>query len=208
MAEKPKKKSGRQNYDWNAIKHEYVTDPKSSLRKIAKDHGINYATVAKKSKADDWFATRKKHQSNVISKAISKTEEKQANELARELNFLNTMKDRMEDMLKDADQFKRHIVQEDLSVKEIVAKKYDTRAMRDSFQMLEMMEKLTRSMYEMQKIETIQKHQLDVERLQIERERLALEKERLAFRNGNMDDDDNYGVVLLPEILPEVMPNE
>ena len=176
MPKNQKKKNGRQNYDWAAIQHEYVTDPKSSLRKIAKDHGINYATVAKKSKAEGWFATRKKHQSNVISKAISKTEEKQANELAREIRFLNTMKDRMEDMLKDADQFRRHIVQEDLSTKEIVSEKYDTRAMRDSFQMLEMMEKLTRSMYEMQKIETIQKHQLDAERLQLEKDKFEFEK--------------------------------
>lgn len=182
MPKNQKKKTGRQNYDWAAIKHDYVTDPKQSLRRIAEKYGINYVTVAKKSKAEGWFATRKKHQSKVISRAISKTETKQANQLARELDFLDKMKDCMEDMLSDSDQFRRHLVSDDLGgTLEILSKKYDTKAMKDSMQMLELMEKLTRSMYEMQKIEVMQKHQLDVDRLQLEKERFEFEKEKANF---------------------------
>ena len=110
MSNDNKKKTGRPNYDWAKIQHEYVTDPDMTLRKIAEKHGMNYVTVAKRSKAEGWFATRKKHQSNVISKAISKTEAKQAKELSEEADFLQLMKGHMSRMLNDDMQFQRQLV--------------------------------------------------------------------------------------------------
>ena len=190
MPKDQKKKTGRQNYDWGKIQHEYVTDPEMSLRRIAKKHGINYQTVAKRSKAEGWFATRKKHQSDVVSKAISQTGTKQAKELSRELGFLNTMQDRMSEMLADENQFKRHIVLDNLESKEVVAEKYDTHAMKDAFQMLEIMEKLSRSLLDIQRLEAMQKHEIDVQRMQLEREKFEFEKQKAEFGKT----DNNYAI--------------
>lgn len=228
MADKPKK-SGRQNYDWIAIKYEYVTDPRMTLRKIAEKYGINYKTVALRSKADDWFATRKKHQSSVVSKAAAKTGTVQANELAKDNEFLQLMKGHMERMMTDEMQFQRHLVETKtldeeggmtIATEEKLFNKYDSKAMKDSMQILKMMEDMTRSLKNIQKAESIQKQQLERERfefdkemarqrLELDKERIALERERNALRSGNMGDgEDTYGVVILPEILPEVMPDE
>ena len=182
--------TGGIRHDWAAIKHEYVTDPEASLRKIAAKYGVNYNTIAHKSKAEGWFATRKKHQAEVVSKAISQTGTKQARELSRELGFLNTMQDRMSEMLADTDQFKRHIVIDNLESKEVVAEKYDTHAMKDAFQMLEIMEKLSRSLLDIQRLEAMQKHEIDVQRMQLEREKFEFEKQKAEFGKT----DNNYAI--------------
>ena len=180
---KNQKKTGRQNYDWAQLQYEYVTDPEMSLRKLSKKHGIRYSTIANKSKAEGWFATRKKHQSKVVSRAISQTERKQADELSRECGFLNKMKDRMEEMLEDQQQFHRHLTANLVTgeTEEKLYDKVDTRAMKDAMQMLEMMEKLTRSLLDIQRLEAMQKHQIDTDRLQLDRDRFEFEKEKANF---------------------------
>lgn len=179
MAKKPKK-SGRQNYDWGTIMMDYVTDPHQTLRKISKKYDIKYDTVAKKSKADSWFATRKKHQSNVISRAISKTETKQANELAKEMNMLSMMQEHIDKALQDKAQFNRHVKVDPVTgdLTDVVLDKVDTRAAKDIMQTLKMIEEMSRSLYNIQKAEAIQKHQLDAERLQLEKERFEFEKQK------------------------------
>lgn len=220
MADKPKK-SGRQNYDWEAIKHDYVTDPDATLRKIADKYGIRRNTVYKKSKADDWFATRKKVQAKVGAKAVAKTTNKMAAELSKESDYLQLMKGHMGRMLQDDMQFQRHLVEEItineeegrvVTTSEEIFDKFDSRAMKDAMQILKMMEDMTRSLKNIQKAESIQKQQLERERfefdkemarqkLELEKEKIALERERNALRSGNIDADTNYGVVLMPEVI-------
>lgn len=210
--------TGGIRHDWKAIKHEYVTNPEMSLRKIAKKYGVSENSIYKKSKAEGWFATRKKHQARVVAKGIAKTEEKQADELAEEIDYLMLMKDHVGKMLHDGKQFNRHTYIDllDGTLKEKVCKKVDTRAMKDSMQILQMLESMTRSLHNIEKAERLQKQQLDRERfefdkeiqrerLAIEKERIALERERNALRNGNIgvDNDKQYGVVLMPEVIDD-----
>lgn len=197
------KKSGRQNYDWIAIKHDYVTSPEMTLRKIADKYGISRDCVYKKSKADNWFATRKKHQAKVGAKAIAKTETMQANELAKEMHLLAKMQQHVTMAVDDDVQFRRHIKVDPITgdLTEEVLDKVDTKAVKDIMQTLKMIEDMSRSLYNIQKAEAIQRHQIEAERLQLERERLELEKERIALRNGDAGDSSKYGVVLMPEVL-------
>lgn len=210
---KNQKKTGRQNYDWATIKHDYVTNPDMSLRKIAAKYGIRLDTVAQKSKAEGWFATRKEHQTKVVTKAIARTGELQARELSQEADFLERMKGHMEKMLKDDLQYQRHLVEtktfdEDggmtITTEEKLYNKFDSKAMKDTMQILTMMESMTRSLYNIQKAERIERTQIERERLELEKERLALERERNALRNGNLDaDKGRYGVVMMPEVLSD-----
>lgn len=175
-----RKKTGRQNYDWSKIQHDYVTSPTMSLRKIAEKYHINYKTVAKKSKAEGWFATRKKCQSRMVSKAITKTTNQMANELAKESEFLEMMKGHMGRMLSDEDQFRRQFTTNMVTGEsgETITNKYDARAMKDTMQSLKLIEEMTRSLYNLQKAEVIQRQQIENERLQLERERFEFEKQK------------------------------
>ena len=178
MPAKPKK-NGRQNYDWNTIKVEYITDPTASQRSLAKKYGVSPYQLAKKSKAESWFASRQKHQSKIVADAIAQTGRSQAKELARSMEYLHTLSDQMGEMLQDKDQFKKHFLQDEtLAMKETITTKYDTKAMKDSFQMLKMIEDLSRSLLDIQRIEALQKHELDVARLNLERERFEFEKQK------------------------------
>ena len=213
--------TGGIRHDWKAIKHEYVTNPDMSLRKIAKKYGVSENSIYKKSKAEGWFATRKKHQAKVVAKAIAKTEEKQVDELAQEVDFLGKMKGHFDRMISDTQQYQRHLVETKviddegsmiITTEEKHFDKFDSKAMKDSMQILQMMESMTRSLHNIEKAERLQKQQLDRERfefdkeiqrerLELEKERIALERERNALRNGSTDDDNRYGVVLMPEVI-------
>lgn len=180
MPKDQKKKTGRQNYDWATIKHDYVTTPNMTLRKIAAKYGITLDTVAHKSKAEGWFATRKEHQTKVVTKAITKTCELQAKELAEEADFLALMKGHVSRMLNDQNQFNRHIKVDPVTgdVSDEILDKVDSRAVKDTMQTLKMIEEMSRSLYNIQKAEAIQKRQLEAERLQLERERFEFEKQK------------------------------
>ena len=175
--------TGGIRHDWAAIKHEYITNPDASLRKMAAKYGVKYDTIAKKSKAEGWFAARKNHQSKVVSKGVSKTLNIQAKELSDEADFLALMKGHMSRMLSDSDQFQRHLVTNIVTgeTEEKICGKADSRAMKDAMQTLDLIEKMTRSLYNLQKAETIQRHQLDAERLQLERERFEFEKQKAEY---------------------------
>lgn len=204
--------TGGIRHDWAAIKHEYVTDPDASLRKIAKKYGVSLNAIAKKSKAEDWFATRKKTQTRIVTKGITKTVNKMANELSKESAFLDRMKGHMDKMLQDDMQYQRHLVEtktfgEDggmsITTEERLYNKFDSKAMKDSMQILQMMESMTRSLYNIQKAEALERQQIERERLELEKERLALERERNALKQGirGSEGDTQYGVVLIPEVI-------
>ena len=173
-------KAGGIRHDWKAIKHEYVTNPEMTLKKVAKKYGVSETTIFKKSKAEGWFATRKKHQENIIAKAIAKTETRQANELAKEMNMLAMMQGHIDKALQDKAQFNRHVKVDPVTgdLTDVVLDKVDTRAAKDIMQTLKMIEEMSRSLYNIQKAEAIQKHQLDAERLQLEKERFEFEKQK------------------------------
>ena len=181
--EKKKGKTGRQNYPWGKIKHYYVTSPDATLRKVAEKYGISYFTVAKKSKADNWFADRAEHQKSVVSKAISKTADRQADALAKEMEFLDLIKGHVTRILNDEQQFQRQILINPLTGETVekVTEKADARALKDTMQTIKMIEEMSRSLYNVQKAEAIQKSQIEAERMQLERERFEFEKQKAEF---------------------------
>lgn len=204
--------TGGIRHDWATIEHEYLTDPDATLRKLADKYGVSRNAIYKKSKAEGWFATRKKTQAKAVAKAVAKTTDKMAAELSEEADFLKLLKGHAGKMLNDTQQYQRHLVEtkaidEDgsmiITTEEKLFDKFDSKAMKDTMQILTMMESMTRSLYNIQKAERIERTQIERERLELEKERLALERERNALRSGNIgtDNDKQYGVVLMPEVI-------
>lgn len=210
MPAKPKK-IGRQNYDWDRIKMDYVSDPRSSLKSISEKYEIRYRTVCDKSKADDWFATKKNFQAEVIEKAtaklIAKSTAKKADQLANAIMAASNIADAILKKSQDPDQFCRYIVQEgnaeSYGSAEYVFEKMDMKAAKEAISALKGVDDLLRGYYNIQKAEQLQRYQLERERFELEKEKLALERERNALRSQMSGDVDEtkYGVVLIPGVI-------
>lgn len=174
-----KKKNGRQNYDWDLIKMDYVSDPKSSLKNISEKYGIRYRTIADKSKADDWFATKKKFQAEVIEKAAvkltAKATAKKADQLADAIIAASNIAELIRKKTEEPDQFCRYIVQEgnaeSYGSAEYVFGKMDMRSAKDALSALKAAEDMIRGYYNIQKAEALEKARLERERFEWEKQK-------------------------------------
>lgn len=204
MAKKSSKKDGGQRYNWNLIMNEYITNADSSLEKIAKKYGIRLATVKQKSSADSWFATKKEYQEKVRQKAAQKVLPKKANELAGLVMASDHIEKAILKAIKDPDYFNKHLVSRNLNEEEDTLTILNTKAMKDMMRVIKDVEDVKRSILDIKRSDTAERLALERERLELEKERLALERERNALRSGNIssENDTQYGVVLIPEVMP------
>lgn len=196
MPDKQKKKLGRQNYDWQKIKLDYVTNPKSSIKYISNKYGIRTRTVADRCSADNWVAEKKKYQNEVAKKALLKATTKDANRMTRLLAVTDRLTEQIEKALDDPEQLYRQFVPETVSdngqtISTYVDKKsekFDTKAAKEMLQSLKIVEELNRSLKNIQKAEVLHRQNLENERLKIERERLELEKSK--YNDSQITDND------------------
>lgn len=198
------KKDGGQRYDWNLIMTDYITNSDSSLRKIAEKYGIRFTTVKDKAKADSWFATKQEYQKKIQKKAATKVVTKKANELAGLVTASDYIEKAILKAFSDPAYFNKHIVSENLNEKEATLEILNTKAMKDMMRVIKDVEDVKRSILDIKRSDTAERLALERERLELEKERLALERERNALRAGNISSeaDTQYGVVLIPEVLP------
>ena len=200
MADKPKK-MGRQNYDWDAIKLDYISNPKSSIKQISEKYGIRQRTVSDRCAKDGWVEAKKNHLKKVASKAASKATVKQADSLARLANVADKLAGVLEKAVADEQQFNRHIVMESASdgatsMSTMVEKQFDkidNRALKDTVQSLKMLEDIQRSLRNIEKAEHMRKEAREDERLRLERERFELEKSKY---NDSQTADNDIKVVI------------
>ena len=78
--------------------------------------------------------------------------------------------------------------------------KIDNRALKDTIQSLKMLEDIQRSLKNLQSAERLNRERREDERLQIEKERWEAEKARQNIVSG---EDNNAGIVILPEVLAD-----
>lgn len=161
--------------DWDKIKTEYVTTD-ISQRDLIKKYKVNNVELAKHSKNEKWVEARKKYKARLTSKAIAKSCDKKANELAGVLSSSYKIRDVIEQALNDPKQFNRYLVTKGrkggaFETEEVIKEKVDTKAVREMTQALKAVEGLIRSL---NNIPT----EAEMQRLKLERERFELEKEK------------------------------
>ena len=205
MATESKKKDGGQRYDWDLIANDYICNRQMSLRNIAQKYGIPLCTVAKKSKADDWFATKQEYRENNRIKVRTKVSTKQVGELAGLVTASDYIEKAILKAFNDPDYFNKHLVSRNLNEEEDTLGILNTKAMKDMMRVIKDVEDVKRSILDLKRSETAERLEIERERLALEKERIALERERNALRSQNMgaDDGSNYGVVLMPEVLAD-----
>ena len=197
-----KQKNGRQNYDWDKIKLDYISDPKMSLKKIAEKYGIRLHTVEKRSKADGWYEEKQKYQKSLSAEVTARVYSQQADLLEQELRAVNMLSDMLFDALQDPLQFRRHIVYRSGQQEEVIFSKLDTRAMLDIMKAVKLMVDVKKSILGIPSIEHQERMEITRAKLQLDRDRLEWDKQKSgAFSND--DDKPSIGIVILPEVKDE-----
>lgn len=202
MTTKDGKKIGRQNYDWDAIKIDYVTSD-LSLKKIAKKYGIRVKTVEDKSRADNWFATKKKYRKEATDKAIAKATAKKADSLAKLMETSDKLLQSITKAVADEQQFNRHIITASAPAEnglgtvitqyETTFEKVDSKAIRDIANSL-------KTIAELMGYQT----PAQVEKQKLDRERFEWEKRQAMEKAGqSVDGTKQTGVVLMPAIIED-----
>lgn len=88
--------------DWVKIKTEYITTA-TSYRKLADKHGVPFRTLADRAKAEGWYAARKKHCNDVVTKAVQKTVNQQAEKMARFTTVSDKLLNRIERIIEESE---------------------------------------------------------------------------------------------------------
>ena len=83
------------NVDWNAIRSEYISDPESSFRSLAKTYGLSLSTLHKRAKKEDWASERKLYDDKLKTKTLEKLAEERAKGAAKRISTLYDASDRL-----------------------------------------------------------------------------------------------------------------
>lgn len=88
--------------DWQKIKIEYITTD-ISLRQIAQQYGLRYATVHDRCKKEDWNTLRDKHRTGTVSKSVSVIRNKQVDKITRIDNLADKLLEKLEKAVDELD---------------------------------------------------------------------------------------------------------
>ena len=77
--------------DWTKIKTEYITDSKSSYRKIAEKYGVPFTTLKDRAKKEGWADLKIQTQHNIVTKTIDKDIDKKVDRATRLLDVTDNV---------------------------------------------------------------------------------------------------------------------
>lgn len=72
--------------DWQRIKIEYITDSKTSYRKLAKKYGVSTTQICNVGNKEHWAEQREQHLNKTVTKTIEMISEKKVDRAAKILD--------------------------------------------------------------------------------------------------------------------------
>jgi hypothetical protein len=89
--------------DWTKIKTEYITDSKSSYRKIAEKYGVPLGTLQKRAKKEKWTELKKQSGDRRVAKSVDAIEKKQADIMTRLMTATDKLLSKIEIAIDELD---------------------------------------------------------------------------------------------------------
>lgn len=126
-----KKKQKNSEDILSLIKTEYISDPKTSYRKLAEKYKYPLKKIAAAGRKEGWGQLRVQVRDKTLKKTINRISTEKADELADVITNANKVLKVIGKAFEDDKQFNRHIVINNKITQEKVYKKVDTRALRD-----------------------------------------------------------------------------
>ena len=188
--------------DWEALKAAYIAG-EQSYRTLAGEWGVPYATIRDRGSREGWVAAREAYRADVVARTLHRSAASEARDNARKLDTLRRSADILGEMildvLQDAEQFHRHLIQRGLGegvsdTEERLYTKADTRAIKDLSAAMRDLASVIRSTYD---IPTRQEQTA----MDIAMARLELDKGKAAAAAG--EGDAEGGVVEITPVLDD-----
>ena len=82
--------------DWREVQAEYITDPNSSYRNLAKKYGIPVGTLQKRAVKEEWHSQKIQSGKNSVAKTVEIIEQGQANRLSRLMMVTDKLLEKIE----------------------------------------------------------------------------------------------------------------
>ena len=172
--------------DWSKIKAEYITGTDTSYRKLAEKYGIHESVITKRAVAEKWYPAKKKYNSELVAKAIAKSQKEEVNRLAKLQTAASSMADVIDKVFKDAQQFNRHTVVNkyidegggmSIENEEKIFDKVDTRAIKDLTGAIKDLAAVMRDIYDIPTAGEVQAREIAAERLELEKKKASKDEQ-------------------------------
>lgn len=85
--------------DWQKIKTEYITNPETSYRKLARKYGVSYVQIGNVAKKENWVELRKRHLDSTFTKTVEKISQQEANRAAKIYSVADKLLLKIEDLV-------------------------------------------------------------------------------------------------------------
>ena len=83
--------------DWTKIKTEYITDSKSSYRKLAEKYGVSFNTLQCRAKDEGWAELKRQAQDKITTRSIKKGIDKQVERTTRLMDVTDKLLGKIEE---------------------------------------------------------------------------------------------------------------
>lgn len=87
--------------DWTKIKSEYITDSKSSYRKIAEKYGVSFNTLQCRAKKEGWADLKRQAQDKITKKTIDKDIDKKVDRATRLMDVTDKLLKKVEEAIEE-----------------------------------------------------------------------------------------------------------
>lgn len=87
--------------DWTKIKTEYITDSKSSYRKIAEKYDVSFNTLQCRAKKEDWAKLKRQAQDKITKETIDKDIQNKVDRATRLLNVTDKLLLKIEETVEE-----------------------------------------------------------------------------------------------------------
>lgn len=87
--------------DWTKIKTEYITDSKSSYRKLAEKYNVSFNTLQCRAKKEGWADLKRQAQDKITKKTIDKDIEKKVDRATRLMDVTDKLLNKVEEAIEE-----------------------------------------------------------------------------------------------------------
>ena len=126
-----KRKEVKEEDVLNLIKIEYISDPKTSYRKLAEKYNYPFKKISAIGKKECWGQLRVHFQDKIFKKTMNRLSTEKADEYTRVIESAKRLIGVIERSIDDPKQFNRYVVTENFAAVEKLFKKTDTKALKE-----------------------------------------------------------------------------